>query len=604
MYSPIDIDLLIVMDTTGSMQNNIDAAKTRAKTILEEFRDDPDVATLRAGFIAYRDYNNEFESYLTNTHSLTDNLTNLQNFINRLNAHGGDDECEAWDSAAVEINTLFRPGTKGVGRIVAWIADAPPHGDQYNCRLGDVQRPIRADLKAEIEEAIGNDAHFYFMLYPPMTNILHCASNYLKPWGEILPLGDDARSSSADDIKTILHHGVLQAIARREIRDGMERGKSRKEIIDGLIESELPLRELDFDGDKITTRDSDLTRSGAGDLFDKAIRIKPKKAKDIADRIFKGRRNEEVDDDTDEKDDWRWLRPFVESLGDEIRIDEVNGEIQFVKSKQYPLGKSKSGKNRLWWALDESLLDNMTGNEYLQFMLWVQSESGSEKTIYLTNCGSSKVNNPLRKEALAGLSRKTQVIEVKNGGVAPLPIIPRIPRPWPNPPKPVNPPGPGPDGLDDESDFNCVPGIPHPDCRPYLLVIPEVDCEALKNSDYMIGEKYPNHRVWDCDEDDEWWPDFAEEMHPENREESIAAWRRMNHCFCHILESAINHAASCLERSNGKMNQTIIVQMSRRGIDMGLLTHPCYKCFEKAVKTLDKRWKDVDGVTLELQIIK
>jgi hypothetical protein len=594
MYSPIDIDLLIVMDTTGSMQLNIDAAKARAKTILEEFQDDPDVDTLRAGFIAYRDYDDEFKSYLTNTHPLTDNLTNLQNFINKLKADGGDDACEAWDSAAVKINTLFRSGTKGAGRIVAWIADDAPHGSEYNCGRDDTQRPIRADLKAEIEEAIENDAHFYFMLYPPMSTILPCVSKYLKPWGEILPLGDDARDSSADDIKAILHHGVLQAIARRGIRDGIKKGKSREEIIDGLIESGLPSRDLDLDGDKITTRDSDLTRSGAGDLFDKAIRIKPKKAKDIADRIFKGRRNDD--------DDWRWLRPFVESLGDEIRSDEVSGGIQFVHSKQYPLSRDKNGKNRLWWALDESLLDNMTENEYLQFMLRVQSERGSEKTIYLTNCGSTRLNNPLRKEALDGAS-KTQVIEVKNGGVAPLPIPP-IPRPWPYPPKPVYPPGPGrPDGLDDESDFNCVPGIPPAPCRPYLLVIPEVDCDKLQNSDYRFDlEKYPDQRVWDCDEHHEWEPD-VEEMHPEEREESHAAWRKMEHCFCQILEHAIIHATSCLEKSNGKMNQIIIVQMSQKGIDMGLLKHPCFKCFEEAVKRLNNRWKHVDGVTWQMQII-
>jgi hypothetical protein len=214
----------------------------------------------------------------------------------------------------------------------------------------------------------------------------------------------------------------------------------------------------------------------------------------------------------------------------------------------------------------------------------------------------------MRKDALAG-EWKTKVIEVKNGGVAPIPIIPSIPRPWPNPPKPVNPPGPGPDGpdgpdgLDDESDFNCVPGIPPAPCRPYLLVIPEVDCGALQNSDYMIEEKYPDHRVWDCDEYHEWRPD-VEDMPPEKREESILAWKKMHRCFCRILESAIDHAASCLERSSGKMNQTIIVQMSQRGIDMGLLEHPCYKCFEKAVKALDKRWSHVDGVTLLLQVIR
>jgi hypothetical protein len=588
MYSPIDIDLLIVMDTTFSMQHNIDAAKARAKTILEEFQDDPDVATLRAGFIAYRDYDDEFKSYLTNTHPLTDNLTNLQNFINKLNADGGDDACEAWDSAAVEINTLFRSGTKGAGRIVAWIADDAPHGSEYNCGRDDTQRPIRADLKAEIEEAIENDAHFYFMLYPPMSTILPCVSKYLKPWGEILPLGNDARDSSADDIKAILHHGVLQAIARRGIRDGIKKGKSREEIIDGLIESGIPSRDLDLDGDKITTRDSDLTRSGAGDLFDKAIRIKPKKAKDIADRIFKGRRDEEDDND------WRWLRPFVELLGDEIRSDEENDGIQFVHSKQYPLSRDKNGKNRLWWALDESRLDEMDDDEFLEFLSWVQNERGGVKTIYLTNCGRSKVNKPMRKKVLADTSR-TKVIELKKGGIAP-PPIPPIPRPWPYSPNPVNPPGPDPDG---DSDFNCVPGIPDANCRPYLLVIPEVDCDKLQNSDYRFDlEKYPDRRVWDCDEHHEWEPD-VEEMHPEEREESLAAWRKMRHCFCRILESAINHAASCLERSNGKMNQTIIVQMSRRGIDMGLLTHPCYKSFKTAVKTLDKRWKHVDGVTLE-----
>ena len=605
VYSSIDIDLLIVMDTTGSMENNINSAKIRAKAILDEFQTDKDVDTLRAGFISYRDYGDEPVSYLTSTHPLTTDLTALQNFINNLDLGDGQDICEAWDSAAQEINSVFRSGTERAGRIVVWITDAPPHGRQYNCGLGDTQPP-RVDLKTEIEEALGNDTHFYFMLYPPMSERLSCVRKYLKPWGEILPLGDGARGSSADDIKTILHHGVLQAIARREIRDGLEKGKSKEEIIDGLIASKLPSRNLDLDGDRITTSDSDMTRGGAEGLIDKAIRFnKPKKAKDIADRILKGKR-----DDGEYGGGSDWLLPFIESLGDDVRDSRTENGIQYVDSYQSPIpGVSTNRQNRAWWALDERLLDDMTEKEFLDFLLEVGLTKVGKKTICITNCNGSKPIAPLRKEALKVLS-KTNVIELNGGGISPVPI-PSIPRPWP---WPVTPPGPyDPDG---EGDFNCVPGIAKGDCKPFLLVIPEVDCNKMESSDYTYSfDCDEGHNFWHCDENHDWRPheiDDYDDRHtddpdrpsPPNPDE---VWGRMRPCFCRILESAIHHATGCLRKSNGEMNRTIIVQMSRNGIDMGLLEHPCYKCFVAAVGRLNNYWRprgEWGGVELLVQIIE
>ena len=66
VYEPINIDLLLIMDTTGSMGGNIESAKKDANRVIEEFEKDKDVKTLRAGFVAYRDHK---DIYITKPHS-------------------------------------------------------------------------------------------------------------------------------------------------------------------------------------------------------------------------------------------------------------------------------------------------------------------------------------------------------------------------------------------------------------------------------------------------------------------------------------------------------------------------------------------------------
>ena len=137
----------------------------------------------------------------------------------------------------------------------------------------------------------------------------------------------------------------------------------------------------------------------------------------------------------------------------------------------------------------------MSEDEFAEFMQRVNDEVASKKTIYLTKCNGSKLAHPSWKKLLKTLS-KTNVIELKGGDISPVPIPP-IPRPWlPLPPNPVNPPWL--DDPDGDSDFNCVPGIPGGPCRPVLLVIPEVDCRLLENSDYSFNfDKYSDYNPWE-----------------------------------------------------------------------------------------------------------
>jgi hypothetical protein len=115
-----DLDLVICLDTTASMQNDIAAIRAelieQTRELAARFR------RLRAGVVLYRDYG---DAYLTRVIPFTDDLAEFQRTLNAVRAAGGRDIPEAVNEALYDA--AVKMPWAAAKRIVILIGDAPPH---------------------------------------------------------------------------------------------------------------------------------------------------------------------------------------------------------------------------------------------------------------------------------------------------------------------------------------------------------------------------------------------------------------------------------------------------------------------------------------------
>jgi Mg-chelatase subunit ChlD len=131
--SDIDrVEVVFVLDTTGSMGGLIDGAKRKiwsiANTIVEQ-NPDADVAM---GLIGYRDRGDD---YVVKTHEMTEDLQSLYGRLMKFEADGGDDTPESVNEALDTAVTKIKwSKNDDVRRIIFLVGDAPPHMDYKNDR--------------------------------------------------------------------------------------------------------------------------------------------------------------------------------------------------------------------------------------------------------------------------------------------------------------------------------------------------------------------------------------------------------------------------------------------------------------------------------------
>ena len=129
-----DLDLVFVMDVTGSMDDEIRDVQSNLLGLVRVLtRLAP---TLSVGFVAFKDRGDD---YLTRSFPLTamrgGNLSRIQAFVERLEAGGGGDVPEPVDYALEQgIAMSWRPEAEG--RIVL-IGDAPSHRPDWGAAFGE-----------------------------------------------------------------------------------------------------------------------------------------------------------------------------------------------------------------------------------------------------------------------------------------------------------------------------------------------------------------------------------------------------------------------------------------------------------------------------------
>ena len=122
------IQLMFVIDTTGSMSDEIRYIKEEVKDIIASIKEDNPNSTIQLAIMVYRDIG---DKYVTKYNDFTTDIEKQQSFINDQYASGGGDFPEAVHIAlgeAVDKNWSDSDATK----IIIHIADAPSHDDDVD----------------------------------------------------------------------------------------------------------------------------------------------------------------------------------------------------------------------------------------------------------------------------------------------------------------------------------------------------------------------------------------------------------------------------------------------------------------------------------------
>jgi hypothetical protein len=133
----VPVDAVILLDTTGSMQDEIDAIKATLVGVTRDLEALDRPADLRWGAVLYRD---KGDDYLTRRSAFTSDVAAFRRALEGVEAGGGGDGPESLNQGLYEaVNRMdWRPDA---ARVVFLVADAPPHMDyQGDVPYGDSAR--------------------------------------------------------------------------------------------------------------------------------------------------------------------------------------------------------------------------------------------------------------------------------------------------------------------------------------------------------------------------------------------------------------------------------------------------------------------------------
>lgn len=122
------LEMVFVLDTTGSMGGLIEGAKQRIWGIVNEVMQSESKPNVRVGLVAYRD---KGDTYITQVLPLTEDLDKVYTTLMNYSAGGGGDTPENVRTALLEgvRNSGWSQSSQNVAQIVFLVGDAPPHED-------------------------------------------------------------------------------------------------------------------------------------------------------------------------------------------------------------------------------------------------------------------------------------------------------------------------------------------------------------------------------------------------------------------------------------------------------------------------------------------
>lgn len=164
---PTELDLLLTLDATGSMSDEMEYLQAELVAIMDRVRSKQPDMDIRAGFIVYRD---KGDDYVVRDFAFTDDMEAFKTALSEQAAQGGGDTPEAmhealkrgldfdWREDAVKINLL--------------VADAPPHDEHFQATwdTGLISRTRGIHMVSLAASGVDDRAEFLMRGLSQLTN--------------------------------------------------------------------------------------------------------------------------------------------------------------------------------------------------------------------------------------------------------------------------------------------------------------------------------------------------------------------------------------------------------------------------------------------------
>jgi hypothetical protein len=150
-------DLMLVVDVTGSMGDELEYLKSELRSILADLKRSHPRLDIRLSLIVYRDEGDEF---VTRTFPFTPSLGLVQGNLRAQFAGGGGDYPEAMDQALSRaVGQTWRPDAV---KSLLLVADAPPHDENVGktWRAVEAARAKRIQIVPVAASGVGDTAEY------------------------------------------------------------------------------------------------------------------------------------------------------------------------------------------------------------------------------------------------------------------------------------------------------------------------------------------------------------------------------------------------------------------------------------------------------------
>ena len=164
------VDVVFVLDTTGSMGGLIQTAKEKIWSIATTMASAQQTPEIRIGLVAYRDRG---DSYVTKTVDLSDDLDSVYAALMDFEAGGGGDSPESVNEALYSaVHNMSWSQQDQAYQVIFLVGDAPPHMDYNEVRYPEI-----------VASALGKGI---------VINTIQCGDmpSAIGPWTQIASLGN------------------------------------------------------------------------------------------------------------------------------------------------------------------------------------------------------------------------------------------------------------------------------------------------------------------------------------------------------------------------------------------------------------------------------
>jgi hypothetical protein len=117
------VEVAFILDTTGSMSEEIDGVKDTLDKVMREVGG---AATIRVGLVEYKD---QGDAFVTKAYPFTTDLAAFRKQVDGIHASGGGDTPEDVNSGLAATLQELKWTSDSAARVAFLIADAPPHLD-------------------------------------------------------------------------------------------------------------------------------------------------------------------------------------------------------------------------------------------------------------------------------------------------------------------------------------------------------------------------------------------------------------------------------------------------------------------------------------------